>query len=224
MDWEPIPKVYDGQTVFVIGGGPSAESTPWEQLLDRATLGCNAAAFLLPRGCCRWALFGDRPFLRAFRNLLRQYVDWGGKLINATGRPIDKENHWMQHVNRVNSRKHWGISEDPYAVRWNRSTGGCAINVAYLMGAKEIVLIGYDMKAIEEKKKHNWHTAYDKFYEPGGNNVGIVRPGLKQYQMNMVHAFPVIAAELERLGVPCWNTYHDSAITSFPYRSLEDFL
>jgi hypothetical protein len=224
LSWEPIPKAYSGQTVFVIGGGPSAEPTPWERLIDKATLGCNAAAFVLPKGCCKWALFGDRPFFRAFRHLLKQYVDWGGRLINATGRPIDQDNTWMLHVNRSNSRKNWGISVDPSTIRWNRSTGGCAINVAYLLGAREIVLIGFDMKAIEEKKQHNWHNAYDKHYEKGSNNGGIVKPGLKQYQLNMIHAFPVIANELERLGVKCWNTYADSNIKDFPYRPLEEFL
>jgi hypothetical protein len=228
LDFIPIPKVWTGERVFIVGGGPSIKSLDWEVLRGQKVLACNAAAFLLPEGIAQYAVFGDKPFLRAFRGELRGYADSGGLLINATGRPVEPENHWMYHVRRLFGTKSWGISKDPEWVSWNRSTGGCAINLAYLLGAREIVLLGFDMRA--EGKKHNWHEVYEPHYRTwNGNNPGglMPKPGLSQYQVHFIYAFKRIAEDLKELKVPCWNTYQYSALVDkgyTPYKPLGELL
>lgn len=227
LDFIPVPKVWIGERVFLVGGGPSAKSVDWECLRGKKVLAINAAAFLLPDGIAQYAVFGDKPFLVAFRSELRGYSSKGGFLINATGRAINPENHWMFHVNRLNGTKHWGISKDPNWLAWNRSTGGCAVNLAYLLGAKEIVLIGFDMRA--HSKNHNWHNAYLPHYnsfktrEPGA----LPKPELNHYQVHFIYAFKRLAEDLKELGVPWWNTYEGSALVDrglTPYKPLEDLL
>lgn len=227
LDYIPIPKVWLGERVFIVGGGPSAKSIDWELLRGQKVLGCNAAAFLLPYGIAQYSVFGDKPFLEAFRMELRDYVLAGGFLINATGRVIHPDNHWMFHVKTLKGSKSWGISKDPEQVSWNRSTGGLAVNLAYLLGAREIVLIGFDMRA--QAKKHNWHNVYEPHYESFklASPKALPQPALNHYQVHFVHAFKRIAEDLKALQVPIWNTYKDSLLVEkgfTPYASLEAFL
>lgn len=224
LGWSPIPRAMNGGRIFIIGGGPSAKGLDWELLRGRNVLACNAAAFLLPQGIAKWAVFSDRPFLRSFRTQLRAFVDGGGTLFNTPtpGKPIREKDHWMLHIQRLNGRKNWGISEDPNVVRWNKSTGGCAVNIAYLLGATEIVLVGFDMKA--QGKAHNWHDAYEPCYTEGKQGWPS-RPPVNHYRTaGMILAFDRIAEDLDRLGVRCWSTCEDSALTVFPYQPIEELL
>lgn len=227
LDYIPIPKVWLGERVFIIGGGPSAKAVDWECLRGKRVLATNAAAFLLPTGIAQYAVFGDKPFLRTFRSELRQYVTNGGMLINATGRAIDEKDHWMFHVRVMKGTKFWGIQEDPHYLAWNRSTGGCAVNLAFHLGASEIVLIGFDMRA--EGKKHNWHDVYEPHYAKSeSRDVGFLpKPPLTHYQVHFMHAFKRLAEDLKTLKVPWWNTYQYSALVDrgfTPYKPLGELL
>lgn len=219
--WQPVPKVWSGERVFIIGGGPSARGLEWELFRGKEVMACNAAAFLLPKGIVKWAVFGDKPFLRMFRHPLREYVNSGGQLINATGRPIEPMNHWMIHIKRLERRKNWGIKTDPReGVSWNRSTGGCAINLAVQMGAGELVLVGFDMCMEQRTGKHNWHDEYLVHYEDGKMS----KPDAKHYRLNLVQAFDEIAIGLKFLKIPCWNVNENSALRCIPFKSLGELL
>ncbi len=66
-----------------------------------------------------------------------------------------------------------GLETDPRKVSWNRSSGGSAINLAIHLGAKRIVLVGYDMRLIDGAKNWKPHkrektkpNPYVRFREP----------------------------------------------------------
>lgn len=231
VDWSPIPKVWPNSRVFIVGGGSSLCNFDWRLLEGQKVLGCNAAAFLLPQGLVQWAVFGDKAVLRIFRSELRKFVDEGGRLINASGRTPDKEDDWMLHVRRINGRKAWGISDDPLLLRWNRSTGACAVGVAYLLGAKEIVLLGYDMHHSGNGNGggcgHNWHRAYDPYYvkrDPESGRKWLPRPDDRIYSQTMMWAFNDIKRDLDKLGVTVWNSTKDSKLTLFPFKPVSELI
>lgn len=228
LGWVRIPSVWEGKRVFVIGGGPSAKSVDWKLLWGKPVLACNAAAFLLPSGLSSWAVFGDKLFLKNFRRELHAYVELGGILVNATGRPIDKKNDWMLHVKRHNGSLAWGIilpdpkcPTAPTELAWNRSTGGCAINLAAAMGAKEIVLIGFDMKCGDSG--HNWHSAYDSYYKSTGQDR-MPCPDKNIYKSLLSRPFLKIAEGLDKAGIKCWNASLDSELTEFPKLNLLELI
>jgi hypothetical protein len=225
MDWSVIPKVWPGKRVFIVGGGTSLNNFDWRLLEGQHVLGCNAAAFLLPRGMVQWAVFGDKAFLRNFRSDLHKYVDEGGKLINASGRDPKPEEDWMLHIRRINGRKAWGISDDPGLLRWNRSTGACAMNVAFLLGSKDIVLLGYDLTANGDK--HNWHRAYDPYYTkrtPESNAKWMPQPSPAIYHEMMMNAFTSVARDFQKFGVTVWNTNSKSKLKEFPFKPISELL
>lgn len=223
MKWDRLPQSFQGRRVFIIGGGPSVGDIPLDALHGQSVLACNASAFLLPFAP-GWMVFGDKPFLKTFRTKLRELASIGTTIINATGRPVQKEDHWMLHVQRMNGSKNVGIlmpdlkDDSPNWIYWNRSTGGTAINIACAMGAREIVLVGFDMQ--RNGKVHNWHDEYREHYEKGRVLVH-PEPGIYRH---FLHPFPRIAEDLGKLGISCWNTCRNSALEVFPYRPIEDLL
>jgi hypothetical protein len=131
----------------------------------------------------------------------------------------------MLHVRRLNGRKAWGISDDPYMVRWNRSTGACAMNVAYLLGSKDMVLLGFDQTA--NGKSHNWHRAYDPYYikrTKDSNDRWMPEPSLNIYQEMMLNAFTSVADDFAKLGVTVWNINQSSKLKAFPFKPISELL
>lgn len=225
MEWSFIPRIMNGGKVFIVGGGPSAKNFDWNLLSGKFVIGCNASAFLLPQGLVKWAVFGDKMFLRNFRPQLRSFVDGGGILVNAVGRSLDETNHWMLNVKRLNGRKSWGLSDDRYILRWNRSTGACAIDLARLLGASEVVLIGFDM--CSDGKSHNWHDAYSPYYVKRTNDNGntwMPKPDEQLYSSRMIGAFNDIQRDAEETGMKIWNTNPDSRIKVFPFKPISELL
>jgi hypothetical protein len=101
-----------------------------------------------------------------------------------------------------------GLSNDPERVGGSCS-GGSAINLAYLFGATQIILLGFDMQRTGPNGNwHRWHSMQAK---------------ADDYKDFMPHIV-AMAEPLRAAGVEVWNTSLDSALTCFPKRRLEDFL
>lgn len=49
-------------------------------------------------------------------------------------------------LNFIDSRNKRGLSQKPDRIHHGHSSGFCLLNLAYLMGAERIVLLGYDMR------------------------------------------------------------------------------
>lgn len=77
---------------------------------------------------------------------------------------------WLKVMGRA---KPQGIETREGYIAWNRSSGSSAINLAYHLGAKKIVLFGFDMRLVDGQK--NWmphprertkENPYIRFAEP----------------------------------------------------------
>ncbi len=106
-----------------------------------------------------------------------------------------------------------GLSFDRSVIHQGGNSGYQAMNLAFHLGAKRIVLIGYDMKLGAGGAKH-WHSTHPT----GLNNPDAV--SLKRWGPN----FAALAADLKRAGVEVINCSLDTALTSFPRARLEDVL
>ena len=125
----------------------------WEALLGRNVLGCNAAFYmgstLVPN-----TIFGDSKFLSQHLAGLTRYVGEGGIVVtNSTRRYRPPPPPWL----RTMKKELHGLSKE--ALGWNGNTGASAINLALLLGASPIYLLGYDMQ-LSKEGEGNFHTAY----------------------------------------------------------------
>lgn len=199
-----VPKLWPGETCFILGGGPSLEAVNIDQLQGRRVIAVNLAFMLAP-----WIdvmFFGDRVFGQQFRRELL-HGSFGGLRITVAHQYADEPGfHWV----RKDARK-YGICPRRDSLRWNLSSGACAIGLAAHFGVGRIVLLGYDMRLINDR--NNYHTAYDRFRAPERNPYA-----------HFLKPFPDIARDLHELGIECVNATPGSALQEFKIVEPEEAL
>jgi hypothetical protein len=200
-----VPRIWDGDTCFILGGGPSLAKINVDSLQGKGRVIAVNCAYRL--GNWFEAMFyGDRYWLHQHGKDLDKFP--GLKITANQDYPSDA---WIESLGiKVIKRDLManGISEDPALISWNQSSGACAINLAVLLGAGKIVLLGFDMKRVEGRTNYHdeyppYGTAFDPFYK-------------------FLPAFDKIAEDLEILGIECLNATPDSAIKAFPIIDIGD--
>lgn len=199
-DFWTVPEIWPSGTCYILGGGPSLSKVPLSRLHDRRVIAVNNAYLLgdwidvMFYGDCRWLNWHQKRLL-----------EFPG--LKVTACESHKNRPGIRATRRLNSPH--GITKDRNRLCWNLSSGACAINLAFHFGVKKIVLLGFDMRVVENKS--NWH----KDHELGKN---------KDPYERFLKPFPNIARDLERFGVECINATPGSALDVFPIVEPEDAL
>jgi hypothetical protein len=96
-------------------------------------------------------------------------------------------------------------------VAMNGNSGAQAVNLAFLFGARKIVLIGFDMKAAPDGRRH-WHDEHPK-------------PLLQVSQFGeWLHKANALADDLRAAGCDVVNCSIETALTCFRCGDLEEEL
>lgn len=146
--WE-IQPIWNNEDVFIIGGGSSLKNFDWNLLKPELTIGCNAA-FLLGSEICKICIFCDTSFFNKFKKELVNYT--GILFTNSVGLQNTKEKY-LWTLPRISK----GLSIN--ALGFGGNTGCSAINLALLLGAKRVFLLGMDADVSVDRKSH-WHNRY----------------------------------------------------------------
>jgi len=229
-----IPNMWEGGECWIIGGGPSmprqfgvpediintvqngessleAYSPYLSAIHGRHVIAVNMAFRL-----GRWVdimLYGDGKFywdnwqdLLHFPN--QKYT------CNPNTAPGKPGVYNVKYVARDGGHP-MGITKKKDMVSWNKHTGGAAINVAYHLGVKRILLLGFDMKLAENGKQH-WHGLYASAKNP--------RPTRALPFSRHLPSFKYISQDAKRLGLEILNVSPDSAILELKKVELKDVL
>ena len=186
-----VPKIWSGDC-FILGGGPSLQGMDVGRLGGSNVIAVNNAYKLAP-----WAgamFFGDRRWLQLYGGGLDTFK--GFKITTAPEHLDTPDIHVLRRRDRPQ-----GISTDPTWITWNRSSGACAINLAYLFGATRIILLGFDMHAHDGRR--NFHDDYPT-------------PRRNPPYSAFLEPFPAMAKDCRRLGVQVLNATPDSSIKVWP--------
>ena len=105
-----------------------------------------------------------------------------------------------------------GISHQWPKVRTGGNGGYQALNLAVILGYKNIVLLGYDMQPGEKGELH-WHPDHEGLNNPNPKRLEAWREAFNR-------AAPIIA----RMGVAVVNATRRTALTCFPQANLEQVL
>lgn len=89
------------------------------------------------------------------------------------------------------------------------NSGYLAVNLAYLLGAKKIILVGYDHQHTNGKR--HWHSDYDKSKFPFNAD----------HMDRMVHNFEILSKDLIDNGIDIVNCSIDTALTVARHSTLE---
>jgi hypothetical protein len=209
-----VPKMWERETCAVLGGGPGlrldligrVRELGWRSVAVNNAYKVAPWADVLYYGDCNWLrMCGNEAGVRAF----------GGLIVSRC--PSHASRAWVKVVKHQGGRV--GLSLDPACIHWHSNSGAAAINLAVLLGAGRIVLMGFDMRDIstrdacgKEVAKRNWHDDY-----PAKTRPIDVFP-------RFMRGFPGIAAHLDRLKIPCVNATPGSALKEFPIVEPEEVL
>jgi len=109
-------------------------------------------------------------------------------------------------LNRIEGCKADGLGRDK--IHYGANGGYQAINLAYLFGAKKIILLGFDMKLGEDKKSH-WH----------GNHPGALNKDMPI--KTWIKNFWKLAEDLKSENIEIINSTRDTALECFNKIKLE---
>lgn len=201
---------WTGRTAVVIANGPSLTEAQCSEVLlnlclcsDRIGSIAVNTAYLM----ARWAdVFYMGDFLAVKVHHARTQAMRTNKLNQFW--TTDSTAAEQYGVNRWKGRNDVGIGET--MIHLNGNSGAQAINLAYLFGARKIVLLGFTMREIDGKK--HFHGDHEK---------PLVQ---KQLFGEWVHKFGFVARDAKRLGVDVVNADPLSALTCFRMGNLEDEL
>jgi len=198
--WIP-EKIWNNQDVFILGGGNSLERFDWNILKNENTIGCNDA-FKHGKEICKICIFGDVKWFRTFERELALYK--GSVFTNSS--QLQKTNlPWLWTM----TRKAYGLHKD--ALGWNGSTGTCAINLAVLLGAKRIFLLGFDMH-LSKDKRANWHP--NRLDKPNKDIYSKFLRGFRKLAVDLKEKFP---------DTQVVNVTDDSSLDLFPKVGVDEF-
>lgn len=196
-------RIWPDSIVFILGGGPSLNGTNFDLIKDGHIIAVNNAYQLGDWVDVVW--FGDARWYDWHREQLKSFDGLICHCANSVRSPV--------RLKRLQRGKSTGIERRPHSVAWNRSSGASAINLAYHLGAKTVVLLGFDMKRkiVNGKPKNNWHEDHKTVT---GNNP----------YPRFLSVFPMIKKDAEALGLEIINCTPNSELKIFPMMSLEEFV
>jgi len=147
--WAPS-RDWDGQDAFLVGGGSSLRGFDFSLLKGRNVIGCNDA-WHLGEEIVSICLFGDTSWWEKNKQDLKSFK---GRVVSCAPTCLTLKLDWLWQMKRVKDGLHDGDT-----LGWNQSTGAAAMNLAMLLGAHRIYLLGYDLSV--QGGKFHWHD-YNK--------------------------------------------------------------
>jgi len=206
--WQ-VPCLWPHSTVFILGGGPSINQVDLNLIHNKNVIGVNNSyghpigkGKYIPRDWVDICYFGDGRWWKWHKDNLKKFQ---GIICSSDGN--------MQVVDTVRWVKRGdhsiGIETKNGYIAWNRCSGLSAINLAYHLGAKRVILLGFDMKAVDGK--NNWHD--DHPVHRSRNNY-----------LKYLSIIPDIKRDADKLGLEILNATKDSAIIDFEKVNIEDVL
>lgn len=202
MKWS-VPREWEGQTVAILGGGPSLTLEQVELARNFRRIATNNA-FMGKLGdpYADVLCWNDGRWFDRNKHLIQQHkgqykITW----VSRKG---------MEPLGVKELEREWGkpLSAHPQRVSGG-NTGHGAINLAFLFGASRILLLGFDMTS---ERGHNWHD-YHKKHASERRYKEVFIPGLNK-----------MAPLLKAAGVEVLNCTPGSALKCFSFARIEEIV
>lgn len=147
-----VPRLWPGETAFVLGGGPSLADFDVGRLRGRRVIATNDAYRLAP-----WAEFliamDDRWWGWHRAAVGREFA--GGHIVTIWPWGGDGRLRVLQRTGLV------GLETEPNGICFRRTVLHAAINIGVHLGAARVVLLGADMETAADGRTH-WHQGHPK--------------------------------------------------------------
>jgi len=210
------PDTWTGHRCFIIGGGPSLKSFDWGLLEGELTIGCNRA-FEKFNSTINVAmdrtLFGQIEYGELGEELLEKFKSFTGIRLwyedtNFFFPVEDKDHPYTIYVVKPAKPGTFQFTNLDKLSAANNS-GFLALNLACVLGANPIYLLGFDMQGDGKGRQAWWHGGYNK---PQGEAV---------YPM-FRKEFERVAGRIAKQGIEVVNLNPKSALNCFTKANWSD--
>ncbi len=233
MQWKPI-RIWDDDECWIIGGGYSIAEQfnipsnvkpkyPYdypefgkylEPIHSKKVIAVNNSMFLGD-----WIdvlFFGDKSWWTQHHF---QVIKFSGLI--ATCAPEFRTG--FKHIKCIpkNKKKGTGMTLNKPLISWNHNSGFAAINLAYHLGAKRIILLGFDMNRCANTNNIHWHAGHiEKGPNRGKDNSKQPNPVFNRH----IKGEKDIARDAKKAGLEIINASPDSRLTAFKKMNVKELL
>lgn len=179
-EYGQVEPFLEGQTVYVIGGGPSLVDFDFEALESTQMIGANDAGRL---SGAQTIVTLDRNY---HKNRLKELVAAAKKGRTAfSALPDDATGYkFPPEITNLRFKRGRGLSQNPGMI-YGLNSGFAALNVAYLAGATDIRLLGFDFRFPPDKP--HWHEEHFWFKQKSDRQ-------LRKWARDFEHTIPQLRA------------------------------
>lgn len=205
--WKPEP-IWEGLDAFIIGGGSSLRTFDWSLLRNERAIGCNQAFRHGPE-VCDFVVFCDKKFILEADKPRAGFYDE----LQVFPNPVITSDPALavRHISWLKCMKRYPIGLHTDGLGYNLNTGASAINLALLLGARTVYLLGFDMH-LDSTGRPNWH---DRLIDTPSECV----------YTRMLGSFGNVSKDL-RVKFPgreVFNITDDSRLEVFPKIAVREF-
>ena len=193
-----VDNIWEGETVYILGGGPSLKNFNFKELRGSKVIAINKAMYAWPES--QVLFWTDSRFYTWYKNDVDRL-----KCLKYTLTPGSL---YTGDINILRKGACHGLEEPKDSLAHGNNSGYAAINLAYHLGAKRIILLGFDMR--NEGGETHFHDGYPTRGTSDRMYVDKFLPGFRS-----------LAASLKDKGVTVLNASTYSRLDVFTKISLE---
>jgi hypothetical protein len=207
-----VPEDWRGATAVCIGGGPSLTAAQVEVVRQARDTHRHLRVIAI-NDAWRLAGFADMLYFcddKWWQWHHQKLAGWKGGIARLEGGKHDFGDPRIKVLRNVGRQ---GLSEERNGLANGQNSGYQAIGLAVHLGARRILLLGFDMQARVDAGIVKTHWFGD---HPGGTSQDVYR--------TMLPNFESLPPALKKRGVEVVNCTPGSALRVFPQRAIEEAL
>jgi len=201
VKYSVVPRKFEGETIYIIGGGPSLKNFNFSELKGLNTIAINKAVFF--HQTADVLFWTDSRFYTWYKNDIDNF--------NGLKFSLKPGSQYTTDIKVLRKGVDHGLEKDPHVLAHGFNSGYAAINLAYHLGANRIVLLGFDMH--NDGKDTHFHEGYPT--QPAGDHI---------YKDKFLPGFKELERGLRADGITVFNASPYSSLNEFPKITLAQAL
>lgn len=200
-NFKKVEPIWAGETVYLIGGGPSLKGFEWNRLKGKKTIAINKAVKFYPNADAMYWTDG-----RVYSWLNKEINDFKGLKYTIRW----NRNH-TPDINVLKRGAKFGLETAKDTLAHGNNSGYAAINLAIHLGAKRIVLLGYDMG--NDGKVSHFHDGYP-----------VPATATNIYTKQFLPGFDILKDRLKGKDIQIYNACPTSKLNTFKKITIDEAL